>query len=205
LRIIVLIHYTENWQLLADITVPILFKYANKHDYEVWVKRVPPYEKYTGIEKLSMIDTYLQDGDIGLIMDADTCITNFKIKIESFLEEGKDLYLSEGLNMGIFIIRYSSWSKAFIHMLIKSIESGQSNCEQDAVELFMKHHKDDKIKVCSHPCFNSYLSELYPDIPQPVTAEQGQWEQGQFICHLPALSMETRIAKMKELKERIVR
>jgi len=200
----VLQHYTPNFKPLIDITKPIHEAYCNKHGYQLHLKEVPEYGVYNGLEKLNQILEVCKEGDVALVMDADAMLTNMDITIESFLEDDKDLYLSDGLNMGIFIIRKTDWSNTFIYMLLKSINSGQSNCEQDAVELFMKFHKDPKIKVCLHPCFNSYPSIYYPEVPQPVSKEQGNWETGCYVIHTPALTISKRIEILTNIKEQIV-
>jgi len=196
--IYVLMHHTTNWHELTAITKPIMQEYCDDYGYELNIKEVPAYSVYTGIEKLKQIVDLLKEGDIALVMDADACITNLTIPIESFLEDGKDLYLSEGLNMGVFLVRSTPMNISIIELMISEIESGIFNCEQDAIQFHRKHIPNLCIK--KHPCFNSYLSELYPEIPQPVTEQQGQWVEGSYILHLPALSLEKRVEIMKNIK-----
>jgi hypothetical protein len=154
-----------------------------------------------------MIGENLKEGDVALVMDADAMVTNLLLKVERFLENEKYLYLSDGVNCGIFVVRKTNWLSSFMQMCIKHIENGSYNCEQDRIEQYVKYHNDEHIKIVGHPCFNSFIPELYGHIenPEAITHEQGKWQNGDFICHLPALSMETRLQKMKELKEMIVR
>ena len=42
------------------------------------------------------------------------------------------------------------------------------------------------------------------EVPQPVTKEQGQWEPGCFVLHVPALSIEKRIEVLKEYSQYVV-
>lgn len=190
-----------------DITKPVLEEYCSRHGYELHIKEVEPYQKYNGLHKLGMIE-YLQNGDVGMFMDCDTLITNLTIKIESILNDYHYLYLSDGLNLGVFILDNGGSINAIIKRIINKIKEEEYHCEQDAIEdYYNKDYFNNMATICRHPCFNSYLPELYGHIPNPeeITAEKGRWEVGQFICHLPALSMETRIEKLKELKEKIVR
>lgn len=191
-------HHTTNWNELVAITRPLLQEYCDDYGYELNIKEVPPYHVYTGIEKLKQIVDVLKEDDIALVMDADACITNLTIPIESFLEEGRDWYLSDGLNMGVFLIRATELNIAIIKLIISEIEAGIFDCEQDAIQLHKKHIKNLCIK--KHPCFNSYLSELYPEVPQPVNEQQGQWVEGSYILHLPALPLSQRIEIMKSVK-----
>jgi len=195
-------HFTPNFKPLIDITRPLHEAYCNKHGYQLHIKEVSEYPVYNGLEKLNQILEVCEEGDVALVMDADAMITNTSITIESFLEQVNDLYVSEGLNMGIFIVKISKMTLSILDTMIAEIKQNIFHCEQDAINSRYKFYPN--LKVCKHPCFNSYLSELYPEIPQPVTKEQGQWEKGCFILHLPALSIEKRCKILNQIKEQIV-
>lgn len=196
-------HYTPNFKPLIDISKPIHEAYCKKHGYSFHLKEVPQYEVYNGLEKLNQILEVCENGDIALVMDADAMVTNLLFKVERFLEYGKDLYFSQGLNCGVFIIIKHEWTTDVIRTLISGIKKGAFNCEQDGIEIIYRLLSGIK-KVHQHPCFNSYLSELYPEVAQPVTKEQGQWGKGCFVLHLPALLLEQRINLMKEYSQYII-
>lgn len=202
----VLIHSTINWSDIAAFVIPNLEDYCIKHGYDLEWQEVLPYSTYTGIEKLTMIRECLEIGDIAIVLDCDTLLTNHSVKIESFIDEKHDFFICEGLNAGVFIVKSSVWLNVFIDSMMELIRDGKYHCEQDAIVDLMKNRNVSRmVKVLPHPAFNSYLSELYPDIPQPVTKEQGQWEPELFLCHLPALSIEKRIEELNKLKQQIVR
>ncbi len=197
----ILTHYTENWQSLAEITLPVLTEYCEKYGYELCVRKVPEYSVYSGVDKLEMINRNLFYGDIGLVLDCDTLLTNFNTKVEDFLEDGKDWYMSEGLNAGVFIIRQTPVNEKIIDLIVEEIRCEIYHCEQDAFENHSKHIPNFCVK--KHPCFNSYLPELYGHIekPEEVTEEQGRWVEGKsFILHLPSLGMNQRLEIMKSIK-----
>lgn len=199
--IYVLTHYTDNWNGIADITIPVMEQYCKTNGYIFNVSKVPEYDKYNGLHKLKALNL-LNENDVAMLVDADVLITNHKVKIEYFYKRD-ELLLAEGANCGIMIVRKTN--RGIIDLMIQDIESGEFNCEQDAVETYLKRttgYYD--IKLIPHPCFNSYLSELYPEIPQPVTKEQGQWEKGCFVLHLPALSIEKRIEVLTKIKDEII-
>lgn len=197
-------HYTPNFKPLIDISKPIHEAYCKKHGYSFHLKEVPQYEVYNGLEKLNQILEVCEDGDIALVMDADAMVTNLLFKVEQFLENDKDFYFSDGMNCGVFIFRATPFSKYRIKSVIYLIEKGQYNCEQDAFEDIFKDRSDRHVSILPHPCFNSYLSQYYPEVKQPVTKEQGQWEPGCFVLHFPALPLEQRINLMKEYSQYIV-
>lgn len=198
--IYVLMHYTDSFKELVDISRPILTEYCEAHGYRLDIRKVPQYERYTGMEKLQHVMDVLSMGDVALVLDADACVTNFYQKIEDFLCEDKDLYFAEGMNAGVFIVRKTENTKRFFVCCVGEVYFGKHDCEQD----FFNTHKNAGnhfICVLPHPCFNSYLSELYPEIPQPVTEEQGQWVEGSsFVIHLPGLSMEKRKEILQTIK-----
>lgn len=179
-------------------------EYCRKNKYQLDILRVPSYDVYNGLHKFEQIDR-LDFGDIAIVMDADSIITSYK---PIRMSEDADIVVSEGMNMGIFLIRKTVKSMKVIDYMRGGISAGMFKCEQDAFEAYCSRFPlDNTIYIQSHPSFNSFLPELYGHIsnPEEITAEKGRWEPGQFICHLPALSMETRIEKLKELKEKIVR
>lgn len=207
----VLQHYTPNFKPLIDITRPVHEAYCNKHGYQLHLKEVPEYPVYNGLEKLNQILEVCKEGDVALVMDADSCVTNLSIEIESFLSENKSFYLCEGLNMGIFIIKLTDYSKMLIEYMIMKILCCDYNCEQDVINALMvgvvfqlNNIVRGEISVKSHPAFNSYLSQYYSEVLQPVTKEQGEWEHGCFILHVPALPIEKRIEILTNIKEQIV-
>jgi len=202
----ILQHYTPNFKPLIDLTKPIHKEYCKRHGYSFNLKEVPEYPVYNGLEKLNQILEVCKENDAALVMDADVLITNHTIKIENQFSYGKTLSFSKGLNMGVFVIKNCWFSISIIKLMILLIEKGVCNCEQDAIELIYskKLVYESTTETRKHPCFNSYLSELYPEIPQPVTKEQGQWEKGCFILHVPALSIEKRIEVLNNIKQHIV-
>lgn len=201
MKIFLTTHYTENWSEIAKISVQTMRDYADKHGYNAdCVIRVKDYQKYDGAHKFKALYWCLEnDGDVAMVLDADTLITNHRIMVEDFLDDEHDAYFSEGLNCGVFIIRKSEWSDKFLAWLWEDIEKKFSNCEQDALEKYMKlFPNDSKIKVVPHPCFNSFIPELYPEIKEEKTEKDGRWIEGKsFILHLPALALEHRLSIMK--------
>lgn len=201
-------HYTFNFKPLIDLSKPIHNVYCNKHGYSFNLKEVPQYDIYNGLDKLNQILEVCEEGDIALIMDADAVITNMNIKVESFITKGKSFYVAEGCNMGVFILVINSETILFIKNLIDWIRSGKFDCEQDAFEYYIRMYEgvesSEFISIVKHPCFNSYLSELYPEIPQPVTEQEGQCVKDSYILHLPALDFNKRVEIMKQKISEIV-
>jgi hypothetical protein len=55
------------------------------------------------------------------------------------------------------------------------------------------------MKILPHPSLNSYPYEHYPEFKN-VTHEQGNWEEGDFLLHCPALPYEKRAEILRNAK-----
>lgn len=201
-KIAITISYTKNWKELAEITIPNTAEYCTRHGYSLFVTVEEEYDKYTGLEKLRNIKTLLPHFDVVFSMDCDSIITNHNRMIEDYINGEGDFFVAEGLNCGVFAIKNTTFGTSFIHYATGLISSRECHCEQDCLEKYMdKHPSNNNIRILPHPSINSYMSELYPEIPQPVTEEQGQWVAGKsFICHLPAMGINKRAEIMRTIK-----
>lgn len=214
-KIAVAVVYTPNWIPLAQVVLPNLYEYCQRHGYGLYV-RVDPVP-YNGFSKFTLIN-YLfktQGVDFVLSLDLDTLITNHNIKIEDFISQSnnKSFYVCRdlnGINCGSFILKNNKWSKSFLSFCL-SFE-GKVDCEQNAVDIYMGDIVDDlHIKILQHPSINSYkYDEYYPsygkigfkngDIIEKPTHKEGNWEEGDFILHVPGQTVEKRIEVLKNTK-----
>lgn len=196
--------HTKDWEQLADIVFPNAEVYCAKHGYDFLpISTQLPYDGY---EKLLCIKSLfaVQKYDVIWSMDLDTLITNHKIKIENFLDEEHDFFICKdynSINAGSFIIKKSEWSNDFIKYCLHQKGWDKMYCEQNAFEAYMNDfaNNNTKIKILPHPSINSYHYNLYPDIPQQ-THEQGNWEEGDFVLHLPGTGLQTKIDILKNTK-----
>lgn len=213
MNITILTLYFDNYQPLADIVLPNLREYCRKHDYHFYHYQEKNRDGVSyGFSKLELLLLVLYENkhDYIFVTDLDIFITNPEIKIESFIDDQHDFFITEdvnGINAGSFIIRNTEWSKRWIEFILSQRE-GFAN-EQLVMQKFMWLKKwRTKIKVLDHPSINSYpypeyLSEwkqFAGDAEYP-THEEGNWQEGDFILHLPALSLERRIEIFSELKK----
>lgn len=201
----VLIHYTTNWDKVAEITIPVLEMYCGKHGYYQSVYRHTPYEFYTGREKINQILEVCEDGDIALVLDADTIITNPKIKVEDFINDEQDFYITNHVgkvNSGVFIVRMSMWSRTFLDYILTVIDRETVYCEQDAIMKYINSFTPDK-KMCilPHPSINSLMYNLYSEHGDIRSEEDGNWKPNHFLLHLPGIGMEKRAEILKQVKD----
>lgn len=204
---------TQDWLSLAQVVLPNLHEYCLRHGYNLFI-RIDPIP-YNGFSKFTLIN-YLfntQGFDYVFSLDLDTLITNHNIKIEDFVDSNKSFYICRdlnGINCGAFILKAGKWSKAFLNFCL-SFE-GKVDCEQNAVDIYMGNTIDDlNIKILPHPSINSYKYDEYSpsygkigykegDVVLKPSHKQGNWEEGDFILHLPGQTIEKRIDIFKKTK-----
>jgi hypothetical protein len=208
LTIGVLTSYYANYKSLADLVIPNLQGYCRKNDYVFYNYMLPEGGLHFSFKRMKMLRELLNYGaNIILCTDIDILITNYNIKIESFLDDKHDFYITKdvnGINAGNFIIKNTEWSKSFLDFILSKTDSFENDqCVIEAI------HNDpewkDKIKILSHPSVNSYPYDLYAPswgvigdrkIERP-THKEGDWQPGDFIIHLPGQPLEKRLEILK--------
>jgi len=196
-----LILYTDSWIPIAKVVLPNAGAYCKRHGYDFKFICFPePYESDFGFRKLRYIQECFKI-DYGIVwsLDLDTLIINHKYKIEDFLDEENSLFICEdynGLNCGSFVVKNTDWSEQFLKYCLEQKGKPEVYCEQNAMEDYIQMYGQEKIKILEHPSINSYLYENYPDIP-PQKHEEGQWQEGDFLLHLPGIGMDKRLEILK--------
>lgn len=209
MKIAVQILYTESWQPIADIVLPVAEKYCLKHGYNIIVGKYPePCLSDFGYKKLENIKLLFENNEYDVIwsLDLDTLITNLKVKVEDFIGNDHDFYICKypnGINAGSFIFKNTEWAIEFLRRTIGYRGRPKMYCEQDAFNRYVNVYGVENIKFIEHPSINSTLFKLYPEFGKQKH-EDGQWEPGDFVLHLPALGIEKRIELLNEYKSKIV-
>lgn len=205
MKIAIQILFTESWHPLSQIVLPNADEYCRAHSYQPhFVVYEEPYPSDFGFTKLTEARDLFENGvDVVVSMDLDTMITNHLIPIESFLERDKGAYFTfdvNGLNCGVFILVNSDWTKDFIDRTLERKGRPNIHCEQDAIADYLKEFPTSgKVKMCNHPSFNSYLYEEYKEYGKP-SHEDGQWQLGDFVLHIPGVSMERRMRLLSKVQ-----
>lgn len=202
MRICVLMLYTEGWSDIANIVLPNAKEYCERHGYhlEGIMYRQNDFKLDFGYNKLLWIQCLFEKDLFDMIwsLDMDTLITNHNYRIEDFIKD-EDFYIAKdvnGINGGSFIIKKSNWSMSFLNELLDLRGKEGMHCEQDAMRAYFEKNGYENVKILPHPSINSYKYELYPefDISEEI---EGQWKAGNFVLHLPALSIEKRLQILK--------
>jgi SAM-dependent methyltransferase len=195
MKIGILTFYSSEYQPLADVVIPNRDAYCELYGYEHVVK-LGPYKdasEYYAIDRMVFLRDFLFENpdspDVVFLMALNNYIMNYTKKLEDFLTDEKDFFItadSNGLNTGIFAIRKTEWSKKWLDFVIeKSLTIDHHWYEQKVV---MDHANDEtwreKIKILPQNSFNSYDYRLYK---MPATTE-GQFKKGDFIFHAPGIA-----------------
>lgn len=201
MKIAILILYTTGWQELADIVVPNAELYCKKHGYflETAIFNDPMPSNF-GFNKIMYISDMfeLNEADVIWSLDMDTLITNHNFRVEDFITEQNNFWITKdvnGVNAGSFIARKSGWWKYFSKWILEYQQI--ANCEQDAIDLYYEEHNGKEIGILPHPSINSYDYSLYPEFPDIRKEEQGHWHPGNFLLHLPGVGMNKRLEILK--------
>jgi len=200
MKVICLTMFSPYYQPLADISVPNFKTYCDKHGYEFYQLLVGDGDAW--FKKNAAFDECFKgNSDIIFYKDIDSLITNLTVPIENFIDDEHDFFITkdiEGINGGSLIMKNTKWSKSFNDFVLSQKEN--YNNEQEVYAAFENDERFvDKIKILPQNTINSYDYSQYETIGRR-THENGQWEVGDFVLHLPALIIEKRLPIMKNIK-----
>jgi len=201
MNVLVTTLYHANYQALAEVVLPNWKAYCDKHDYDLITYRgefgnIPNWP--IGFQKVAFVYNALyakeNDWDVALVLDLDILITNMNRKVEEFIDDTHDYFVTTGFNglcNGAFMVKKSKGGREILEYMLEN-KYGKSN-EQDT----LKHCLGEpvlkgRLKLFPYNTFNSMMLDLYPE-HGAATRERGDWREGDFLLHLPALSLERRI------------
>ena len=135
MRIAFVIYYCANYQPLADVVLPRIQSYCNRHGYILIVQCDGYGDGAIGLQKMHFLRDLLRKNafEVALVTDLDIVITNHTRRIEDFFDNSGDYFVTKdinGINTGSFIIRNTIWSWGFIEYVIAA---GGTN-EQDVMK-----------------------------------------------------------------------
>jgi hypothetical protein len=201
MKIVVCTMHSPCYAEVAAVTVPIMEEYSKIHGYlfhEIKIAdNAMPYSKIEYMKKLS-------ETDIELVwyLDVDAVVTNLTIPIETFIDDKHDFFITEDfneLNGGSVIIKNNDGGRWMIDFILD--HRGAYNNEQNVLNA-MRYRDDIKahMKILKHPSINSYNYNLYPECKEMITREQGNWHEGDFVLHVPAIPISQRAQILNDVK-----
>lgn len=212
--------HDKNFEELANITLfQNKIKYAELHGYDC-VYKTEGFSKKIGFDKLYCLDSLFKTNKYEWILwtDADAMITNFSIKLEDLIDNNFHFIVAtdfNGINTGVFLIRYSDQGRKFLDYLIEFSRKHPDVRMQEQQFIKEAYEKTDFkqiIKIVPQKTMNSYMYDLYqsrysstPNCRNRVDSlgNNGDWQVGDFIVHLPDISQKTRIDIAKQMLDLI--
>lgn len=207
----------EKFEPLAQITFyQNKLQYCQKHGYQALHKTSNFKYDHLGFEKINFVCEVLeQNPDIEWVhwSGTDTLVTNFNIKLEDIIDESYHVIICGdcfSLNSDSFFVRNTRVGIGFMKWILSVHDTYMKHYwyEQQAMIdfYFQAPLAKDIIKLIPQRVMNSYLYYLYPTQPQvDITGNDGNWQHGDFMLHLPATSLEKRIEMMTDFLGKVVK
>jgi hypothetical protein len=210
MKIAVMSFFDSGFHPLTDITIPNLVEYCKRWGYSMYLGE--PFKDVDArdtFERIIYAYHLLQDKGYDAVMwiDGDAIITNHNIRIEDRIADHKFVIAADihGYNAGVFMAANYSLTKQFlfaINHLGKPLTGHHPFREQESIVRYLSFPPYQNLAtVLPQRMMNSYLNEFYG---RPIWMD-GNWEPGDWILHLPGMSLEQRVAIATALMPKIVK
>jgi hypothetical protein len=201
--------YNKAHAELAEVTWPNKVAYADRHGYESYAKTDEWTLEPIHFEKVQLVlDVLTNNPEIDWCwwLDNDAVITNPEIKLESIVDNDFHVIITSdiaSLNAGSFIVRNSLEGRGWLEFILaKGLEHYKDNRwpEQQPMTDFYISFKH-IIKVVPQKTMNSYLYDIYKVDPSDLLGHSGQWTEGDFVLHMPAIPNQMRIQIINQITQ----
>jgi hypothetical protein len=221
-RVVVCTVHTTNYQDLADITVPTMQRYCEKHGYDFayvpdWELRFPDLANEGDRFKARMFENLYAENkihnkwDVFLWIDSDALIWNSDISVDAlFTRLSREQGLSDnhhflwgydvgGPNSGVYFARFTWQAAAFMRtQLARSVEMGFGD-NTAMINVGVVPPYNEWCKVVPGWYFNAYLPEIYG---WTEFAEMNGLREDSLCAHLPGMTNEQRLPIARRLAEK---
>ena len=203
MRILVCTEWCPRYQEVADVSLPNMYEYCARHDYgyhEIKLSNEEGfhYKKHEFFQEIFKERIY----DLIFYKDIDSIITDLTRPIESFIDDEHDLFICKddifGINGGSLIIKNTPEGRVLNEEILS--QADYFNNEQEVMNVLIGYKQWNQfVKILPHPSINSYPYNEYPELKM-VSEQEGNWCEGNFLCHVPALPYERRAEVLRNLK-----
>ncbi len=233
MNIIILSVHDATFQPIANLTVPHMIEYCQRHDYKLKIDNCvdavdtsskQPFQHIINHRKLMLIKNHIlsQKYDWVFWLDTDALIMNMTIKLEYFIDNNYDLIIGEdwnGINAGVFFIKSCQASVDFIDSCIqyKPTQFDKERTpywwwpsEQCAITRCINMKRT---RIVHHSLFNGYIIEpnstnMWPqyDIgPFDKNFKPKVFTHGDFIIHFVSYDIPHKVAQISHYIKKIIR
>lgn len=207
MNILVCTEWGDNYKEIADYTVPIMREYALRHGYTFHAIQLHGSGNDYAYRKHECFRELFGEIDVDLIwyLDVDAVICNHTIRIETFIDEKHDYFVTRDvteINCGSVIIKNSAGGRELNDFILHKRRFFPN--EQNVVNYYIDvPGYMGNVKVLSHPSINSFDYALYPELTNIREEAQGHFHPGNFLLHTPGAAYNVRLERLKN--EKIIR
>lgn len=196
MNIAIVTSWNAAYQPLADLVIPNRQAYCDRHGYTL-VTDNNFIERAGQWGKIDLARRTLPEFDAVFVMDLDAIFTNENLIIEDLADRDmtctRDL---NGFNNGQFIIKNTEWARQLLDV-VWTLGAGWShypNPDQSCLVHHLVCEDQGRWSVKPQRSMNSYLHREH-GLDCPV----GEWQPGDFVLHVPNLSLSKRLAVLSGL------
>lgn len=184
---------------LLSVVMPNRLDYCNRHGYTHILRGWNGDDRGPQWARIGAAISVLDEFDLMFIMDVDAIITNMDVKLEELSIFYPSLTATEdvnGFNSGMLMLQNSPWTEYFMkrYWKIGPLYNHYANPEQSCLAHLLICEPPAVWDVVPQREFNSYLYEHYDYGDYPL----GQWQEGDFVLHLPGMDNAKRIEILNE-------
>jgi hypothetical protein len=201
--------YTEDWEPLVDLVLPLWAEYAERHGHAghfgCFKPRFPEHYSFTKSAVIAEELAKLPEHDSMFVIDLDMIPTNMtydlgrtvvKSKYPSCgVAMGKDI---NGWNSGAYFIDNQPWALAWLKCIIELRKDLTS--EQHAMWRI-----NEAFGVVEAETINSIPYHVYEGFNHERKDHYSQWKAGDFTLHLPGMTNAERIPILEDYSKLIIR
>jgi hypothetical protein len=205
--------HDPSYQRLGDITDKNKKDYCERHGYGFHCKTDIKFDKMVGFEKIPVVLNAFKEHpeyEWLLFAEADTMITNFTTKIEDLVNNDYHFIVAvdvNDINAGVFLVRNSEEGRGYLQMILDSKPNYLDNwqAEQAVIQDTCKQYPN-VVKIVNQRYFNSFDYKIYHYTDhRDCLWQDGNWQQGDFIIHWPAVDQDNRIKLANHMQQFIVK
>lgn len=214
--------HDSNYSALADITYEQNKKpYCEYHGYYLFAKTNNfSAGKSVYFDKIRYCLEVLENNPtIKWIwwLDCDAVITNFKTTIEEWCNDNFDFIVTldrYALNNGSYFLKNSTIAKQFLRDILALEQqhlTSQWPDQQPMIDLIAEHeHYQKMTEFHSQRDFNSYDYDFYHKDhgnthDWDLFGNNGNWQEGDFVCHYPGVKYESKLELAKNILEKVIK
>lgn len=211
MKFLITTEYNEAFAGVADLTMPVIAEYAERHGYGLLIERNPQCKdivrrRYETIAEVCAVGSV----DWVVHLDADVLLTNLTVPLAEVVEEAMmntrhpRIIMSEcpykdamQCNDGVALFAATYDNSIECTMAANVQATGDIWCGQD----YFNHISDVPITLLPQHKLNGMLFKEY-GMEWPL----GEWREGEsFALHLPGMRNDRRVEILKEHIPKIVR